>query len=115
MFIKLPRRILSKHLLATLVVAVLLLTSGQAFGLSPCTSAQSAEALAISKAEFDVIEGVFHDGLGTYAEVSLANELIALAHLSQALFDAAPSKAKMLDAINRLPAAHPNRAIFQQE
>src|SRR6185503_10209497 len=112
MFIKLPRYILSKQLQATLVIAVFALASAQAYDCSLLiSSAQSAQAPAISKAEFDVIEGVFHDGLGTYAEVSLANELIALAHLSQALFDAAPSKAKMLDAINRLPAAHPNRAI----
>ncbi len=115
MFIKLPRYILSKQLPATLVIAVLLLASVRASGNLLISSAQSAQAPAISKVEFDVIEGVFHDGLGTYAEVSLANELIALARLSQPLFDAAPSKAKMLDAINRLPVAHPSRAIFQEE
>ena len=115
MFIKLPRPVLSKHLTTTVVIAVFLLAAVESPGLSHRKSAQSAQAPAVSKAEFDVIEGVFHDGLGTYAEVSLANELIALANLSQALFDAAPSKAKMLDAINRLPAAHPSRAIFQQE
>ena len=76
---------------------------------------QQAQAPALSKAEFDAVEGRFHDGLGTYAEVSLANELITLAHLSQPLFDTSKSKAKMLDAISRLPAAHPSRAIFQQE
>lgn len=116
MFIKLPRHILSKHLPATLVIAVLLLAAAQASDCNPLIlSAQSAQTPAVSKAEFDVIEGRFHDGLGTYAEVSLANELIATAHLSQPVFDASPGKAKMLDAISRLPAAHPSRAIFQQE
>jgi hypothetical protein len=76
---------------------------------------RQAQAPALSKAEFDRVEGIFHDGLGTYAEVSLANELIMLAHLSQPLFDASPSRAKMLDAISRLPAAHQGRAVFQQE
>ncbi|MGA9773242.1 MAG: hypothetical protein WBV94_29695 [Blastocatellia bacterium] len=113
MAIKLPGYILLNRALkrtATLVIAVLLLAS--ACLISP---AQSAQAPAISKAEFDVIEGVFHDGLGTYAEVLLGNELIALAHLSQAMFDASPSRAKMQDAINRLTVAHPSRAVFQQE
>jgi hypothetical protein len=72
---------------------------------------QSTPAPALSKTEFEIIEGVFHDGLGTYAEVSLANELIALAHLNQPPFDLSHSKAKMLDAIGRLPASHATRAI----
>jgi hypothetical protein len=36
---------------------------------------------ALSNKEFEIIEGVFHDGLGTYAELTLANELILLANL----------------------------------
>ena len=70
---------------------------------------------AISKTEFDVIEGIFHDGLGTFAEISLANELIAIAGLKQAPFDPSRSVAKMRDAISRLPASHPGRAIFERE
>lgn len=119
MFIRPRRYIFLRQLPATLVIAALLLVAVQASGLRRfdpfIPSAQSAEAPAISKAEFDVIEGVFHDGLGTYAEISLANELIATAHLSQPLFDASTGRAKMLNAISRLPASHPNRAVFQQE
>ena len=70
---------------------------------------------AISKSEFDVIEGIFHDGLGTFAEISLANKLIAIAGLKQALFDSSRSVAKMRDAISRLPASHPSRAMFERE
>lgn len=72
-------------------------------------------APAVSKADFEVIEGIFHDGLGTYAEVILANQLIAFGHLAQPPFDASPSHAKMSAAINRLPANHPSRARYQQE
>jgi hypothetical protein len=68
-----------------------------------------------SKTEFDAIEGIFHDGLGTFAEVSLANELIAIAGLKQAPFDPSRSVAKMRDAISRLPESHPGRAIFERE
>jgi hypothetical protein len=81
-------------------------------------SASSTPTLQIdraSKDEFDAIEGAFHDGLGTYAEIALANELISLAHLSEPPFDARPSRAKMMDAVNRLPAGHPSRAVFQHE
>lgn len=69
----------------------------------------------LSKTEFDIIEGRFHDGLGTYAEVMLANELISLSSLKQQPFDPTRSKAKMLDAINALPLSHPSRAIYQRE
>ena len=74
-----------------------------------------SSAQAVSKTEFDIVEGIFHDGLGTYAEIALANELIALAHLSQPAFDTSRSIAKMRDAINRLPASHPSRAILERE
>lgn len=76
---------------------------------------QSTPAPALSKTEFEIIEGAFHDGLGTYAEVTLANELIALVHLMQPTFDSSHSKARMLNAINRLPASHPSRAVLQTE
>lgn len=78
-------------------------------------SLSRASAQAVSKTEFDIVEGIFHDGLGTFAEVALANELIALARISQPLFDASRSIAKMRDAINRLPASHPSRVVFERE
>ena len=89
-----------------------------AFGVQPSrqisVTAKAAQS-KLSTTDFDVIEGHFHDGLGTYAEVLLANELISLARITQQPFDVLHSKAKMLDAINRLPASHPSRAIFQRE
>jgi hypothetical protein len=89
-----------------LAIVCLFSTSGQ---LSSQTSS------AISKSGFDAIEGVFHDGLGTYAEVTLANELIASGRLSQPPFDVSASRTKMLRAINQLPASHAARAVFEQE
>lgn len=69
----------------------------------------------LSKGDFDVIEGIFHDGLGTFAEISLANELIALSRIQQPQFDPSRSLAKMRDAIARLPELHPSRSIFERE
>lgn len=69
----------------------------------------------LSKKDFEIIEGVFHDGLGTYAEQILANELIKLAGLKKTPFDSSPSMAKMQDAISRLPITHPSCAIFERE
>ncbi|MBI3654390.1 MAG: hypothetical protein HY231_25460 [Acidobacteria bacterium] len=70
---------------------------------------------AVSKIEFDIIEGRFHDGLGTFAEINLANEIIKAANLSQPLFDASRAESKMREALESLPLAHASRAIFQQE
>ena len=95
---------------AALLLACLLLTQTEAL-----PSRQSAQATAADKSNFDAIEGVFHDGLGTFAEIALANELIAQARLAQAPFDAAASRARMSAAINRLPEADERRARFQQE
>lgn len=81
--------------------------------LAPTLGAATRQS--ISKTEFDVVEGIFHDGLGTFAEISLANELIAIAGLKQAPFDPSRSVAKMRDAISRLPESHPSRAIFERE
>ena len=81
----------------------------------PIAEIAAGQKPVLSTTEFDVIEGHFHDGLGTYAEVMLANELIALAKIKQPPFDVTRSKSKMLDAINRLPASHRSRAIFQRE
>ncbi len=86
-----------------------------ALWLSICVQTQTAQSPAISKSEFDVIEGVFHDGLGTYAEVTLANELIALARLSQTPFNVSRSRAKMMNAINQLPPLHASREVFERE
>lgn len=69
----------------------------------------------LSQTEYEIIEGVFHDGLGTYAELALANELIKQASLSQQSFATSRSNNKMLGAINRLPDSHPGRAIFDKE
>ncbi len=68
-----------------------------------------------AKKEFEIIEGHFHDGLGTHAELVLANALLAQAQLTQPRFDLTRSYNKMTAAIASLPAAHPSRAIFQTE
>jgi len=81
----------------------------------PVAQISAGQKPALATTEFDIIEGHFHDGLGTYAEVMLANELISQTHIKQAPFDVARSKSKMLDAINRLPPSHPSRVIFQRE
>ncbi len=77
------------------------------------TTAQTKTVL--SKTDFEIIEGKFHDGLGTFAEISLANEIIRAAKLSQSFFDTSGSEAKMREAISMLPESHKSRAIFQQE
>lgn len=78
--------------------------------------AQAAPSSAkLSPAEFEIIEGVFHDGLGTFAELRLANKLIELGKISQPPFNVQSSEAKMLDAIERLPANHPARKKFEAE
>ncbi len=66
--------------------------------------------------QFEIIEGKFHDGLGTYAELTLANSLIEIAKISQPFFDVSNSKAKMLEAIEILPIEHAsNKDIFKKE
>jgi len=77
--------------------------------------ASSSAAKRSSEKDFEVIEGVFHDGLGTFAELRLANKLIALSQNGQPLFNLSRSEAKMREAINRLPEAHPSRAAFNRE
>lgn len=77
--------------------------------LSAVASAQDA------KKDFEIIEGHFHDGLGTHAELVLANALIAQGKLSQPRFDTTRSYNKMTAAIASLPEAHPSRTIFQTE
>ncbi len=65
--------------------------------------------------EFAVIEGHFHDGLGTFAELVLANALIEQNHLPQKLFDVKKSRDKMTAAMASLPEGHPSRNIFLTE
>jgi hypothetical protein len=100
------------------IFKVALLLSFLLFG----SSASFAQSLAqvpskteLSKKAFEIIEGKFHDGLGTFAELSLANELIKAARLEQSSFDTSRAETKMREAINNLPASHTSRQIFQQE
>lgn len=64
---------------------------------------------------FAVIEGIFHDGLGTFAELKLANKLIELGAIDQFPFDLTASEAKMREAAERLPTNHPARKKFETE
>ena len=68
-----------------------------------------------SKSEYDVLEGIFHDGLGTYAEIILANQIIAETGANQPPFDASHARQKMENAISRLPGSHPAVARLRQE
>lgn len=68
-----------------------------------------------AQSNFEITEGIFHDGLGTFAELKLANKLIELGKISQQPFDLRASEAKMLGAIERLPANHPARQKFESE
>ena len=108
-------KFLRAHLKTTHQFAALLLACLPLSQTVALPSPHSAQAPAAQKSNFDSIEGVFHDGLGTFAEIALANELIAQARLAQAPFDAAASRAKMNAAINRLPDTDAHRARFQQE
>jgi hypothetical protein len=108
-------KLLRDHLKTTRQFAALLLACLPLSQTCALPLLQSAPAPAVAKSDFDIIEGVFHDGLGTFAEIALANELIAQAHLTQAPFDASTSRAKMHKAINRLPEGHAHRTLFQQE
>lgn len=69
----------------------------------------------LSKTEFEIIEGIFHDGLGTYAELQLANLLIKLSRSRQQPFDLSRSQSKMQEALKRLPPAHPSKSTFEKE
>lgn len=68
-----------------------------------------------AKSEFDVLEGIFHDGLGTYAELVLANQLISAARADQPPLDTTRARAKMENAMRRLPASNPAVARWRQE
>jgi hypothetical protein len=79
-----------------------------------CAQASSSASKKAEK-DFEIVEGVFHDGLGTFAELRLANKLIALAQNRQPPFDLSRSETKMRDAVNRLSEAHPARVVFERE
>jgi hypothetical protein len=79
------------------------------------TIAQAPAKSEVSKKEFEIIEGKFHDGLGTFAELTLANALIKAAKLEQPPFDTSGAELKMREATLRLPEAHSSRQILQQE
>ena len=70
---------------------------------------------SLSKTEFEIIEGIFHDGLGTFAELMLANKLIEFAQLDQPKFNLSSSEAKMRDAVSRLPNMRKSRVVFERE
>ena len=106
------KRVLS---LAGLALIVILAAMNQGPPAPSRAEAQTTQPGAVSKLEFEIIEGVFHDGLGTFAEVLLANEMITLAATRQSGFDSSRSKAKMFDAINRLPRDDPRRERFNRE
>src|SRR5262245_41510306 len=106
------REALRKPVLLTLILAARLFVSG---GDLIASRAYGQRTAAGARVDFEVIEGVFHDGLGTYAELALANELIAQSRIKQPLFETGRSELKMARAIERLPIDHPARDIFQKE
>jgi len=106
------RRILASHILILLVGIAAPANYGIRSIRNTVASSQSAR---ISKTDFDVIEGIFHDGLGTFAEVMLANELITQAEIVQPLFNSVRSREKMSDALNRLPSDDSRRLILFHE
>lgn len=69
----------------------------------------------LSKTQFDAIEGSFHDALGTYAELLLANQLIEQAKLAQRPFAVTRTEAKLQAALAQLPAHDARRAVLQRE
>lgn len=69
----------------------------------------------LSKAEFDAIEGSFHDALGTYAELLLANQLIEQAKLAQRPFAVARTETKLNAALAQLPSTDARHAALQRE
>lgn len=69
----------------------------------------------LSKAQFDTIEGSFHDALGTYAELLLANQLIEQAKLAQKPFAVARTETKLNAALAQLPSNDARRARLQRE
>jgi len=67
------------------------------------------------RGSFERIEGRFHDGMGSYAELVLANELIHQSGGTQALFDTSAYEKKMTDAIGELDAGDSRIARYHRE
>jgi hypothetical protein len=105
----------SVRVLVTALSLASLLLIAHAPAYTPTGARPGFQTAILSKTDFERIEGKFHDGLGTHAELSLANALITLKGLSQPPFDTSRSVAKMRDAISSLPVSHPSRAIFARE
>jgi hypothetical protein len=105
----------SKHRAALSLTLTIALFCSSSLGVHARAGLAQAQPASPTKAQFDVIEGVFHDGLGTYAEIILANQLISVAGINQPLFDPSQAKQKMENAIGRLPGSHPAVARFRRE
>lgn len=103
------------RILVTALSLASLLSIAPAPADTPTDARPRFQTAPLSKTDFERIEGKFHDGLGTHAELSLANALITLTGLSQPPFDTSRSVAKMRDAISALPVSHPSRAVFERE
>ncbi len=80
----------------------------------PAPPKQESSAQTAKKV-FDTIEGHFHDALGTYAELLLANQLIAQGQLVQQPFSLTRTETKLQAAIAQLPEADARRAVFKRE
>jgi hypothetical protein len=100
------------------VVALLLFV----FSLPPCGAQNQAQRQAVderpavlTRKQFEIIEGHFHDGLGTYAEITLANAIIRQTRSGAPLFDVSHSREKMRRALDQLPEEHPRRAGLTRE
>jgi hypothetical protein len=85
-------------------------------GREPAKPAPKSDKVSLgSPDEFQIIEGIFHDGLGTFAELKLANNLIEITAIDQFPFDLTACEAKMRSAAERLPTNHPARKKFEDE
>jgi beta-lactamase class A len=87
---------------------------GKAPAAKPAAPPQEQDE-ARNKQAFDVIEGSFHDALGTYAELLLANQLIEQGKLAQPRFAVAKTETKLNAALAQLPEADARRARMQRE
>lgn len=68
----------------------------------------------INREEFERVEGVFHDGLGTFFELLVANRLIEEYALNQPMYDLTSALDKMQSATARL-SGDPRGTILQLE
>lgn len=68
-----------------------------------------------TKAGFEILEGRFHDGLGTYAEITLANQIINMYRIDQPKIDYGNCFEKMYNVINSLSREDKIRELFSCE